>query len=108
MKWGGLSFPPQFFREILMSFADFKCDLPRIKVTASWATAANIFADFTASTKMVVGSGKTLTITMWEGPDDSDDWGVYAFTDTTASISTAFSSLPAVGDIVYCVAFSYA
>ncbi len=51
-----------------------------VKVNSDWATAANIWTDIKAATGIADPDGsKGFYISLWEGPGDPDDIGLYMF-----------------------------
>lgn len=76
-----------------------------VAVTATWATAANAKTDIETATGITFPADTALYdifVTLWEGPDDPDDFAVLACKDTPAftapnGADAAFASAPTSG-----------
>lgn len=81
-------------------------DLARkVAVTATWVTPANAKADIQTSTGMIFPAdsvGNEIFVTLWEGPDDSDDFAVLFCGDVPVYVApngevAPFVSAPTTG-----------
>lgn len=87
-----------------MSLAQHIPNLPTVVVQSDWDTAANILADVEAAWGMDL-TGHTFIIDAWEGPSDPDDYAAYSVAGDVLTVTTAFTTQPAVGTTVYIMDF---
>jgi hypothetical protein len=80
-----------------------------VLVSGDWSDEDDVWADIQAAIPYAVASGYTLVITLWEGPDDPDDYATLTVTYSAGespSLTLAFTSAPAADDVVLIVGTS--
>jgi hypothetical protein len=67
---------------------------PIVVKRSDWSSGANVKADFESEWKIVFNASYTFIITLWEGPNDPDDYAFLVIANNAVVAWIDFASTP--------------